>query len=105
MQQILEVFSLVVQMGLRLPLVYNTGTYESLKNIRSLDGVMDIYISDFKCWDKKLSAKYLMAAKYPQAVKAVIQEMQLRVGDLVFDEKYYTHLTHNPTAHLTFTPL
>ena len=52
-----------------------------------MDGVVDIYMPDFKYWDEGLSAKYLKAKKYPQAAKAVIKEMQRQVGDLVFDEK------------------
>ena len=85
--QILEALPLAVQMGLRLPLVYNTGAYDSLESIRLMDGVVDIYMPDFKYWDEELSAKYLKAKKYPQAAKAVIKEMQRQVGDLVFDEK------------------
>ncbi len=85
--QILEALPLAVQMGLRLPLVYNTGAYDSLESIQLMDGVVDIYMPDFKYWDEALSAKYLKAKKYPQAAKAVIREMQRQVGDLVFDEK------------------
>ena len=85
--QILEALPLAVQMGLRLPLVYNTGACDSLESIRLMDGVVDIYMPDFKYWDEGLSAKYLRAKKYPQAAKAVIKEMQRQVGDLVFDEK------------------
>jgi putative pyruvate formate lyase activating enzyme len=85
--QILEALPLAVQMGLRLPLVYNTGAYDSLESLRLMDGVVDIYMPDFKYWGEALSAKYLKAKKYPQAAKAVIKEMQKQVGDLVFDEK------------------
>ena len=85
--QILEALPLAVQMGLRLPLVYNTGAYDSLESLRLMDGVVDIYMPDFKYWDEALSAKYLKAKKYPQAAKAVIKEMQRQVGDLVFDER------------------
>ncbi len=85
--QILEALPLAVQMGLRLPLVYNTGAYDSLESIRLMDGVVDIYMPDFKYWDEELSAKYLKAKKYPRAAKAAIQEMQRQVGDLLFDEK------------------
>lgn len=84
--QILEALPLAVQMGLRLPLVYNTGAYDSLESLRLMDGVVDIYMPDFKYWDEGLSAEYLKAKKYPQAARAVIREMQRQVGDLVFDE-------------------
>ncbi|NIP99181.1 MAG: radical SAM protein [Nitrospinaceae bacterium] len=85
--QILEALPLAVQMGLRLPLVYNTGAYDSLASIRMMDGIVDIYMPDFKYWDEWLSAKYLKAKNYPQAARAVIREMQRQVGDLVFDEQ------------------
>lgn len=85
--QILEALPLAVQMGLRLLLVYNTGAYDSLESIRLMDGILDIYMPDFKYWDEKLSAKYLKAKKYPQAARTVIKEMQMQVGDLMFDEK------------------
>jgi putative pyruvate formate lyase activating enzyme len=52
-----------------------------------MDGIVDIYMPDFKYWDEGLSAKYLKATKYPQAAKAAIKEMQRQVGDLVLDEK------------------
>jgi len=85
--QILEALPLAVQMGLRLPLVYNTGAYDSLGSLRLMDGIVDIYMPDFKYWDAWLSAKYLKAKNYPAAAKVVIKEMQRQVGDLVFDEK------------------
>jgi len=85
--QILEALPLAAQMGLRLPLVYNTEAYDSLESIRLMDSVVDIYMPDFKYWNEGLSAKYLKAKKYPLAAKAVIKEMLRQVGDLVFDEK------------------
>ena len=85
--QILEALPLAVQMGLRLPLVYNTGAYDSLESIKLMEDVVDIYMPDFKYWDEQLSAKYLKAKKYPEAARAVIREMQKQVGDLVFDEQ------------------
>jgi len=84
--QILEALPLAVQMGLRLPLVYNTGAYDSLDSIRMMDGIVDIYMPDFKYWDEGRAAKYLKARNYPQTARAVILEMQRQVGDLVFDE-------------------
>ncbi len=84
--QILEALPLAVEMGLRLPLVYNTGAYDSLDSIRLMDGIVDIYMPDFKFWDAKLSSKYLKAKNYPETARAVIREMHKQVGDLVFDE-------------------
>ena len=51
-----------------------------------MDGVVDIYMPDFKYWDTSLSKKYLIAKNYPDAARQVIKEMYRQVGDLVFDE-------------------
>ena len=84
--QILEALPLAVQLGLRLPLVYNTGAYDSMDSMRLMDGVVDIYMPDFKYWDAGLSKKFLIAKNYPEAARQVIKEMHRQVGDLVFDE-------------------
>ncbi|MEE1550375.1 MAG: radical SAM protein [Nitrospinaceae bacterium] len=84
--QILEALPLAVQLGLRIPLAYNTGAYDSMDSMRLMDGVVDIYMPDFKYWDTGLSKKYLIAKDYPDAAKQVIKEMHRQVGDLVFDE-------------------
>jgi len=84
--QILEALPLAVQMGLRLPLVYNTGAYDSMESLRLLDGVVDIYMPDFKYWEAGLAEKYLKARDYPEVARRVIREMHRQVGDLVFDE-------------------
>ncbi len=84
--QILEALPLAVQMGLRLPLVYNTGAYDSLDSIELMNGVVDIFMPDFKYWDEVLAGEYLKARNYPQAAQAVIRAMHRQVGNLVFDE-------------------
>ena len=84
--QILEALPMAVQMGLRLPLVYNTGAYDSLESLRLMDGVVDIYMPDFKYWDAGLAEKYLKARDYPEVAKRAIREMHRQVGDLVIDE-------------------
>ena len=83
--QILEALPLAVEAGLRLPLVYNTSGYDALGSLRLLDGVIDIYMPDFKMWDPALSLKYLKAKDYPEAARRAIREMYRQVGDLVFD--------------------
>lgn len=85
--QILEALPLAVEMGLRLPLVYNTGAYDSLESIESLRGIVDIFMPDFKYWEETDSSTYLKAKSYPQAARTVIKAMHAQVGDLVFDEK------------------
>jgi putative pyruvate formate lyase activating enzyme len=85
--QILEALPLAVQMGLRLPIVYNTGAYDSMDSMRWMDGVVDIYMPDFKYWDPERSKRYLKAKDYPEAARRVIREMHRQVGPLVFDKK------------------
>ena len=84
--QILESLPLAVQMGLRLPLVYNTGAYDSMDSMRLMEGIVDIYMPDFKYWDNDRSRKYLKAKDYPETARTVIREMHRQVGDLVLDE-------------------
>jgi putative pyruvate formate lyase activating enzyme len=84
--QILEALPLAIEHGLRLPLVYNTGSYDSLESIRLMDGVVDIYMPDFKLWDAQRSAKYLRARDYPDVARCAIKAMHDQVGELRVDE-------------------
>lgn len=84
--QILEALPLAVQMGLRLPLVYNTGAYDSMDSMRLMDGIIDIYMPDFKYWENDSSQKFLKAKDYPETARTVIREMHRQVGDLLLDE-------------------
>ena len=59
--QILESLVLAVAGGLKLPIVYNTSAYDALESLRLMDGVVDIYMPDFKFWDSKIALKYLAA--------------------------------------------
>jgi putative pyruvate formate lyase activating enzyme len=68
-------------MGLRLPLVYNTCGWERLEILRKLDGIVDIYLPDFKYADDAMAAKYSSgAASYPEITKAALIEMNRQVG-------------------------
>jgi putative pyruvate formate lyase activating enzyme len=73
--------------GLELPIVYNCGGYESLHAIEILDGIVDIYMPDFKYIDPKMALKYSKAEDYPQAAMTAIREMHRQVGDLVTDKR------------------
>jgi putative pyruvate formate lyase activating enzyme len=84
--QILEALPLAIEGGLRLPLVYNTSSYDSMDSIRLMDGVIDIYMPDFKLWDSQGSLKYLLARDYPEAARRVIKAMHEQVGTLRVDE-------------------
>jgi len=85
---IIEGLRVAIRRGLRLPLVYNCGGYESLEVIKLLDGVVDIYLPDFKYADGRMAAKYSNGAEdYPEAAAAAIQEMHRQTGELVVDER------------------
>jgi len=83
--QILAAISLAAAVGLRLPLVYNSGGYDSLSSLALLDGVIDIYMPDFKYGSKTAAHKYSRARNYPQIAQEAIREMHRQVGDLVVD--------------------
>jgi putative pyruvate formate lyase activating enzyme len=84
--QIVEALPHAIDMGLRLPLVYNTSGYDSLDSLRVMDGLVDVYMPDFKLWDEEASRLYLAATNYPDVVRAAIAEMHRQVGDLQVDE-------------------
>jgi putative pyruvate formate lyase activating enzyme len=85
--QVMEALVIAVEGGLRLPLVYNTSAYDSLESLELLDGVVDIYMPDFKIWDSKLALRYLRAKDYPEAARQAIHEMHRQVGALKVDER------------------
>src|SRR5215469_1516368 len=84
--QILEALPPAIERGLRLPLVYNTSAYDSLDSLELMDGVIDIYMPDFKFWDLEMARRYMKAPDYPEAARRAIREMHRQVGPLVFDE-------------------
>ncbi len=85
--QILESLPQAIGMGLNVPLVYNTGGYDSVETLRLLDGVFDIYMPDFKYSKWEISEKYSQAPDYPLIAKQAIKEMFRQVGDLQIDEQ------------------
>lgn len=84
--QILAAVELAAQWGLTLPIVYNTGGYDSLETLALLDGVVDIYMPDMKYGDADVAFKYSKVKDYPQVNQAAVLEMQRQVGDLRLDE-------------------
>ncbi len=84
--QILEALPYAIEGGLRLPIVYNTSGFDSMESIRSMEGIVDIYMPDFKYWSSEKSDKYLRHQEYPEVVKSALKEMHRQVGDLVIDE-------------------
>lgn len=73
--------------GLAIPIVYNTSGYELVETLRMLDGLVDIYLPDFKYWSPELAERYSRAEDYPIFARAALEEMIRQVGDPVFDEK------------------
>jgi len=84
--QILEALLIAVPQGLHLPLVYNTSAYDSLDSLALMDGVVDIYMPDFKFWDPEKAGLYAKAPDYPEVARRAIREMHRQVGPLVTDE-------------------
>jgi len=85
--QIMAALALAIEDGLNIPLVYNTGGYDSIDTLRLLEGVIDIYMPDFKYWDEKIAERFSKVKDYPRVVKAAIKEMHRQVGDLILDER------------------
>jgi putative pyruvate formate lyase activating enzyme len=85
--QILAGLLIAAEAGLRLPLVYNTGGYDSLKTLALLDGVVDIYMPDAKYSDAEVARRYSQVGNYPAVNQAALKEMHRQVGDLTIDER------------------
>jgi putative pyruvate formate lyase activating enzyme len=80
--QILEALELAVQSDLKLPLVYNSGGYDSVETLKLLDGIVDIYMPDMKYDDEQTAREVSGINNYPQANRAAIKEMHRQTGDL-----------------------
>ena len=83
--QILEALAIAVRRGLNLPIVYNSGGYDALETLRELDGVVDVYMPDFKLWSPELASRFLGASDYPAVARAAVAEMHRQVGILTID--------------------
>lgn len=70
--------------GLALPIVYNTSSYESTDTLKALEGIVDVYLPDFKYWSEELALRYSRAADYPEVAKAAIAEMVRQQPEQVF---------------------
>lgn len=83
---IISAVTIAAQAGLRLPLVYNTGGYDSLDVLKLLDGIIDIYMPDMKYANAQTAQRYSKIPHYPETNQAAVREMYRQVGDLVLDE-------------------
>lgn len=82
--QVLAALTLAVDNGLHLPIVYNTSAYDAVESLQLLDGIVDIYMPDFKLWSVAAGARYLHAGDYAENARLAIAEMHRQVGDLRF---------------------
>ena len=85
--QILEALPLAIDKGLTVPLVYNSSGYDRLETLELLDGIIDIYMPDFKFWDPESAKRYVGAFDYPEQARAAVKEMQRQVGELALNEQ------------------
>jgi putative pyruvate formate lyase activating enzyme len=82
--QVIEAIAAAVPMGLTLPIVYNTSAYDALPSLRLLEGLIDIYMPDFKFWKPETSVLLSRARDYPERAREAILEMHRQVGPLRF---------------------
>ncbi len=85
--QILKSLEIAIEMGLKIPLVYNTNSYDSVETLNLLEGIFDIYMPDTKYSDDKIALKYSNAPNYFKIMKSAIKEMHKQVGDLIVNEE------------------
>lgn len=97
--QIIAAVQLAAQQGLHLPLVYNTGGYDSLEALALLDGIIDTYMPDMKYGDSALARTYSRVRNYVEVNFAAVREMHRQVGDLQLDEQGF-----RPTRHVGAPP-
>lgn len=80
--QVIEAIADAVPRGLRVPIVYNTSSYDALSSLRLLDGLVDIYLPDFKFWERETAKRLAKAKDYPDRAREAITEMHRQVGEL-----------------------
>ncbi|MGQ0657497.1 MAG: radical SAM protein [Chromatiales bacterium] len=82
--QVIEAIAAAVARGLDLPIVYNTSAYDSVQSLKLLEGIVDIYMPDFKFWHYESARRYAKAKDYPERAREAIAEMHRQVGLLRF---------------------
>ena len=85
--QILEALEIAIESGLHLPLVYNSGGYDSIETLKILDGIVDIYMPDMKYSDAEIAKELSGIENYPSINRAALKEMHRQVGDLQIDDE------------------
>ena len=82
--QVIEAIAEAIPRGLHVPIVYNTSAYDALSSLALLDGLIDIYMPDFKFWEKDSARRLAKAKDYPERAREAIAEMHRQVGPLRF---------------------
>jgi putative pyruvate formate lyase activating enzyme len=85
--QILAAVSIAARAGLHIPLVYNTGGYDSVATLELLEGIVDIYMPDMKYASPQIGLRYSKARSYPAVNQAAVREMHRQVGDLQINSR------------------
>jgi putative pyruvate formate lyase activating enzyme len=83
--QVIEAVAAAASRGLTLPIVYNTSAYDALRSLRLLEGIVDVYMPDFKFWKPETAQRLSLARDYPERAREAIREMHRQVGPLRFD--------------------
>lgn len=84
--QIMAAIGMAKKRGLKLPIVWNSGGYDKVEVLREFEGVVDIYMPDFKYFDSELAKRLSGVRDYPEVAKKALKEMYRQVGDLIIDE-------------------
>ena len=84
--QILAALEIAIQHGLNVPLVFNSGGYDRPATLKLLEGVFDIYMPDFKFWDREIAENACQAGDYAEIACSALKEMHRQVGDLITDK-------------------
>jgi len=82
--QVVEALAIAIGDGLSIPAVYNTSAYDAVSSLRLLDGLIDIYMPDFKFWSRETARRLAKAKDYPERAREAVAEMHRQVGDLEF---------------------
>ena len=82
--QVVEALAVAIERGLRLPIVYNTSAYDALSSLKLMDGLVDVYMPDFKFWSSRTAKRLAKAGDYPDRAREAIREMHRQVGVLRF---------------------
>ncbi len=82
--QIVEALAVAIDRGLHLPVVYNTSSYDAISSLKLMEGLVDIYMPDFKFWSPQTAARLAKAKDYPDRAREAIREMHRQVGELRF---------------------